>query len=136
MATRYENMTPEQRKKANARNKKWKDKNREKVLEYKKKHYLENKDKYITIERDRQYKKRYGISLEDYDRMYASQDGKCAICFSEVAGKHGQFFAVDHCHQSLKVRGLLCIKCNSRLGWFERHMDSVLHYLYLSRVTP
>lgn len=129
MATRYENMTPDQKAKANDRNRRWKAKNKEKVSEYKRTHYANNKDKYLTIERDRAYRKRYGITLSDYDRMLDEQDGKCAICGSETAGNTGQCFAVDHCHESLAVRGLLCIKCNSRLGWFEANKDAVTKYL-------
>jgi hypothetical protein len=129
MPTPRSKMTPEQKVKANTRNKRWKDKNREKVLEYKRKHYAENKDKYMTIERDRAYRKRYGICLEEYNEMLKSQGGKCAICGSETAGKMGQHFAVDHCHSTLRVRGLLCIKCNARLGWYEAHKNSVKEYL-------
>lgn len=129
MPTRYELMTAEQKVKANARNKRWKDKNREKVLEYKRKHYKDNKHKYDTIERDRQYQKRYGITLADYDKMFKAQDGKCKICKSEQAGRFGQHFAVDHCHETGIVRGLLCIKCNARLGWFEANKKLVFEYL-------
>lgn len=129
MPTRYQLMTTEQKKAANARNRKWKEKNRDKVLSYKRKHYNDNKYKYLTIERDRQYRKRYGISLSDYENLLLAQDRKCAICFSPVAGKVGQCFAVDHCHKTLAVRGLLCINCNARLGWFEVNRESVIRYL-------
>lgn len=129
MSTRYELMTPEQKAAASKRTEKWRLKNRDKVNAHKRKHYAKNKDKYYTIERDRQYKKRYGISLADYDAMLAKQDGKCLICFAEKAGNAGQCFAVDHCHETLRVRGLLCIKCNARLGWYERHKTAVAGYL-------
>jgi hypothetical protein len=129
MAKLYKDMTPEQRKAANARKDRWRLKNKEKVAIYKKTHYLNNKNKYLTIERDRQYRKRYGITLDDYERMLQKQNGKCAICQAETAGKAGQCFAVDHCHVTLQVRGLLCIKCNARLGWYERHKSAVVDYL-------
>ena len=103
--------------------------NREKIILRKRLDYIANRDKYLTIERDRQYRARYGITLRDYEQMLAAQNGKCAICSSDVAGKCGQAFAVDHCHVSGSVRGLLCIKCNARLGWFERHAESVTKYL-------
>ena len=124
-------MTPEQKKKANARNKAWKNKseNREKVKQRKHDHYMENRAKYLTSERDRQYRKRYGITLADYNRMLSGQDGKCAICRSETSGNVGQCFAVDHDHATGYVRGLLCIKCNARLGWLEARLGSVLEYL-------
>ena len=68
-------------------------------------------------------KKAYGLTLEDYDRMFAGQDGKCAIC-NDVMFKHGAISSknnvahVDHCHDSGRVRGLLCGTCNSALGKF------------------
>jgi len=122
-------MNPEQKAAAAARTKKWRDKNIEKVKEHKRRHYHKFKDKYLTIERDRQYRARYGITLADYDRMLLDQNGKCKICAADKAGNVGQCFAVDHCHATGKVRGLLCIKCNARLGWFEKHSDAVSAYL-------
>lgn len=122
-------MTREQKNRANTRNKKWKEKNREKVLEYKRTHYKNNRDKYLTLERDRQYRVRYGITLADYDKMLLAQNGECAICGSNVAGHCNQCFAVDHSHDTGIVRGLLCIKCNARLGWYEAYKRQVNDYL-------
>jgi hypothetical protein len=70
---------------------------------------------------------RYGISREEYDKMLDQQDGKCAICRkSEVSTyqrgtTEGKLMAlaVDHCHATGKVRGLLCSKCNRAIGLFE-----------------
>ena len=132
MATRYQNMTPDQKAKAHARSKRWKDKNRDKVRRYKSRHYFNNRDKYMTLERDRQYRVRYGITLQDYDRILSEQGGKCAICKSDKAGNKGQCFAVDHCHDTGKVRGLLCAGCNIRiewLRWFDKHKAAIDLYL-------
>lgn len=129
MATRYSLMSRRQKDLANERNRRWKEKNHDKVLAYKRKHYRENRDKYMTLERDRQYRKRYGITLAEYEAMLAAQGNRCAICSSEKAGNTGQCFAVDHCHETGKVRGLLCIKCNARLGWYETHRKAVANYL-------
>jgi len=129
MATPYERMTPEQKQAAAERTKRWRDKNKDKVLQHKRDHYRKFKDKYMTIERDRQYRLRYGITLADYDKMLESQNGRCKICDADKAGKAGQCFAVDHCHSTGRVRGLLCIKCNARLGWLERHMEQAMKYL-------
>lgn len=62
-------------------------------------------------------KRRYGLTLEDYDRMLEAQDGKCAICgeFDETFGR----LVIDHCHDRKKVRGLLCSICNRALGGFR-----------------
>lgn len=60
---------------------------------------------------------RYGISLEDYERLLQTQDGKCAICGTTSPGRKGVVhFAVDHDHESNTVRGLLCASCNQGLG--------------------
>lgn len=65
-------------------------------------------------------KHRYGISLEEYQKMLINQDGKCAICDRIDSGKKGnKAFCVDHCHKTGKVRGLLCMPCNRSLGQFK-----------------
>jgi hypothetical protein len=66
-------------------------------------------------------RKRYGIDHDEYDRILAGQDGRCAICrrFPEECGmpKHWNgYLCVDHCHDSDRVRGLLCNDCNLMLG--------------------
>jgi len=69
-------------------------------------------------------KKAYGISLDEYAAMYASQNGRCGICdkpgksFDRENGRT-QTLAVDHHHDSRKVRGLLCTRCNRALGGFK-----------------
>lgn len=56
---------------------------------------------------------RYGLTEEAYDALMEKQDGGCAIC-----GAEGDF-SVDHCHDTKKVRGLLCRECNIGLGKFK-----------------
>jgi Autographiviridae endonuclease VII len=63
-------------------------------------------------QRKQRFKKVYGISLADYDMMFARQGGACAIC-----KRADRTLCVDHCHVTGKVRGLLCAKCNSALGF-------------------
>lgn len=61
--------------------------------------------------------RKFGITPEDYDGMLAAQGGGCAICGStEPGGRWGTHFHVDHCHESGRVRGLLCGNCNVLLG--------------------
>ena len=59
----------------------------------------------------------YGLSQEDYFNMLDKQDYCCPICLLPVDKEmHYGKFVVDHCHNSGKVRGLLCNKCNLLLG--------------------
>ena len=64
----------------------------------------------------------YGISAEQYDQLWQSQDGRCAICRTDTPGGRGGFH-VDHCHVSGAVRGLLCNNCNQGLGKFADDPD-------------
>jgi len=61
-------------------------------------------------------KRNYSISLEDYDRLFASQGGVCAICGSP---SNGRALDVDHDHETGEVRSLLCNNCNRGLGRFK-----------------
>jgi hypothetical protein len=70
--------------------------------------------------RNARLKHRYGITAAEYDRMFAEQHGVCAICGKPADAtqpKHwGRKLAVDHCHDTGKVRGLLCFSCNTGVG--------------------
>jgi hypothetical protein len=76
---------------------------------------VEEKRKQRIYERKLDYRKKYGITLEQYNAMFANQNGCCLIC-----NKHQKVLekglAVDHCHTTGKVRGLLCSNCNLMLG--------------------
>lgn len=64
-------------------------------------------------------KRHYGVTVEWYNAQHAAQDGKCAICGQEeTAVIHGRriSLAVDHCHDTGRVRGLLCRACNNAIG--------------------
>lgn len=125
----YKDMTDAQRESARATKRAYHERNRERLAAKRREHYQANKQKYLTLERDRQYRVRYGITLADYDKMLSEQGGRCKICDADKAGNAGQCFAVDHCHKTGKVRGLLCIKCNARLGWFEKYAEAATKYL-------
>lgn len=76
--------------------------------------------------------KQYGLTPEDYARMLEEQNGVCAICKKECPT--GQRLSVDHCHDTGKVRGLLCRNCNRGLGSFKDDRNAVLAaLLYLNR---
>lgn len=61
----------------------------------------------------------YGITTDDYDRMFAEQRGVCLICDQpETAMRDGKVkpLAVDHDHRTGQVRALLCHRCNAAIG--------------------
>lgn len=82
----------------------------------------EQRHKHRLSARKSWLKKAYGLTLEDYDAMYAAQGGCCKICNTEVTHSGPDRYkvaCVDHCHVTLKVRGLLCWDCNVGLGKFH-----------------
>lgn len=56
----------------------------------------------------------FGLTADQYDAMHAAQGGLCAVCSKPQPGKRR--LAVDHCHRTGVVRGLLCTGCNSAIG--------------------
>lgn len=76
----------------------------------------------------------YGITLEEYDEMVAIQGGRCAICnkVPTSTGHTSKRLAVDHCHATGVVRGLLCHRCNITIGMIEDRpelLDRMRRYL-------
>ena len=72
-------------------------------------------------------KSRYGLTPEEYEEMFKSQSGKCKICHEELTDS-----VIDHCHETGKVRGILCRHCNSGLGLFKdntTHLMNAIKYL-------
>lgn len=87
--------------------------------EVKERHRIEMKNYYRTLEgktiqRKRALKRLYNISFEQYDVLFKSQHGVCAICSKPPKDNRKLF--VDHDHVTTKIRGLLCDKCNFILG--------------------
>ncbi len=77
---------------------------------------------------------RYNITRVDYDNMLEQQKNKCSICqvsFSETITPY-----IDHCHASGKVRGLLCLHCNTGLGHFKDKPMVVYRALCYLEGTP
>jgi hypothetical protein len=68
-----------------------------------------------AVRRARDLQRKYGITVEDWDRLYDEQLGRCAICVVTLAEVK---VCVDHDHTTGEVRGLLCNRCNQGLGYF------------------
>ena len=92
----------------------------EQVRQRDKEYYANNKAKFRAYS----LKKKFGITAERFNQMYAAQEGRCAICdrsfgsVFEEKPKHEKL-CVDHNHKTGAVRALLCLKCNAGLGLFD-----------------
>lgn len=82
--------------------------------------------------------KGYDLTPEEFDRLLAAQDGRCAICQKDNPPPcMGQKWAVDHDHVTGEVRGVLCHMCNRGLGQFEDCMwllKAAFEYLRKAKV--
>lgn len=99
----------------------YREQNRDYIREYKKEHYDS------SAKRESDLKKKYGMSLQDYEDMVSEQDSTCLIC-EEHVGK----LLVDHCHESGEVRGLLCSPCNTGIGHLREDvkiLEKAIEYL-------
>jgi hypothetical protein len=72
------------------------------------------KDHFLRLEK-------YGMTAAQYEAMFISQGGKCAVCGSDGSNHFSKYgvpspLLIDHDHKTGKVRGLLCSNCNSALG--------------------
>lgn len=99
-------------------------KNKEKQKEYVKTYYNKNKDKY----REKQYRRLYGMSLQDYNTLFLEQGGKCKICKTHQT-EFNKSLHVDHCHKTNRIRGLLCNRCNLVLGKAEDNIELLKEHI-------
>jgi hypothetical protein len=104
-------------------------------------YYRKNREKILARHQTPEYRARhkdvclrnnYGITLEQWNEIFDRQNGCCAIC-----GKHNsqlkKSLHVDHCHETNKVRGLLCSKCNRAIGNFNDDINllqKAINYLH------
>ncbi len=77
--------------------------------------------------------RKYEITLEDFKKREAAQEGRCLIC------QQTKELVVDHCHATNTIRGLLCATCNSLLGYAKDDVDllqNAIAYLLAHPVKP
>ena len=89
--------------------KKWRKANPEKCKESHRRYHRKRR----VEDRAYQLKKRYNLSVDDYNKMLEKQNGKCFICNKIIK------LYIDHNHKTGNVRGLLCQRCNTGLGQFD-----------------
>ena len=96
--------------------------NRRRVNEWQKK----NPEKYSFQLWRSALKRKYNLTVEEYNKMFEEQNGVCAICFQPETLKNKNTtyrLSVDHCHATGKVRALLCRDCNQILGRFNEDVS-------------
>jgi len=130
----------ENKEKLNEHMKQYRLVNKEKIEEYNKQYRLENKenDKQYRLNNKERYresklKRKYNITLDDYNKMLLEQDGKCWTCSIKIEDTKKKYLCVDHNHLTGQVRGLLCDPCNVALGLLKESQEIIANlskYLY------
>jgi hypothetical protein len=103
-----------------------------KEIERKRRERYKSDPKLKLKERNRGLLRKYGITDEEYLKMLEKQNGVCKLCRRPPNEKK---FHVDHCHETGRIRGVLCHQCNWYLGVIERDveiLDRIKGYLELS----
>lgn len=90
----------------------YRDEHRDEIRAYNAKYRAEHPDRVKTSNADWR-QTRYGLTPEQYDAMYAEQDGRCKVC------DHKRKLNVDHDHDTGAIRGLLCHGCNVSEGLLD-----------------
>lgn len=126
----------EKRRKQNMWHHSTKAKRTEKLLAQSRKSYKQNP----AYWRAYALRKRFNLSVSEYQEVHDAQNGLCAICHKPEVdlSKLGKvkFLTVDHCHVTGAVRGLLCRKCNAGLGMFSESSEMLRKAAeYLERST-
>lgn len=116
----------------NLRDKEYREKNKETLYKSNLEWRKNNPDKMAIHYRKRNLKIKYGMSLEDYDNLLAKQNHVCAICEQKETIPNRPL-SVDHCHDTGKVRGLLCNDCNRNL--IAQRNDAEIFYRAAKYIT-
>lgn len=125
--------TARKREKDREKAKRWREANPERAREHWNKHNRKQlaDPVFRAYKRDLELKRVYGITRAELDALIESQGGKCAICGGDPNGP-GTRLHIDHCHDSKRIRGLLCAKCNTAIGLLDDdpvRADALASYL-------
>lgn len=102
--------------------KRYRDTHKEQIKKYGKEYQAAYHKKNKRKIKDRELKRIYGITLEQWESQFESQDSKCAICGTDEPGKRNTW-STDHNHSTGEVRGILCHICNVMLGHCDDSID-------------
>lgn len=87
--------------------------------------YRYGSDEYKQHHRDLRLQRKYGITWNDYLEIIESQDNECAICGTSIS-ELDHTAHLDHCHDTGKVRGVLCRRCNTGIGMLNDDPDTLM----------
>lgn len=107
----------------------YKDLNKNK--QYQKEYSEKNKERKKPAFFRSMLKLKYGITVQQYNTMLENQNSCCALCEKHTSVLERRL-AVDHCHETGRIRGLLCMPCNTSLGQLgdnEESMYKIIDYL-------
>lgn len=130
----YKDKTSPEAKASNARrNKKYYEKNKEKIIEYKSQEkfkeyrrnwYLKNAEKHKKHTVNQRRIKMFGVDDKMYKEMLVKQNNKCLICGVDKS-ELKYTLCVDHNHDTGEVRGLLCHDCNVGIGRMKDNIETL-----------
>jgi Autographiviridae endonuclease VII len=113
-----------------ARVKKWQQENSERLNAYRREY--RKRPERQRADRDGHLRRKFGIGIEEYERMFEAHGGVCAIC-GETRPEE-RTLHVDHDHETGAIRGLLCFRCNNAIGDFREEYELFLRAAnYLDR---
>ena len=72
-------------------------------------------------------RRKYNLTKEQHDALIQAQGNRCKVCGVHADQEHYKTLAIDHCHETGKVRGLLCAKCNTAIGQFRDDPKIILN---------
>lgn len=111
------------------KNKKYFENNKQTLNQKQKEWNSSNKQKV----RNSKLKRKFGINLEEKEKLFSLQNHQCAICKTKE-NIRDRDWDVDHCHITGKVRGILCSNCNRGLGLFKDDPSTLLSaFAYLKK---
>lgn len=128
----YKDYYQKNKERINARNSAYNKENAEKMAKAKRKWAANNKEKTFAYKkkwkdgnppklRCGHLRKKYGITLAQWEELFTQQGNCCAVCKTTDPGT--QNWHTDHCHTTGKVRGILCSRCNLGIGRFKDNAD-------------
>ena len=144
MPTKYsKEFYQKNKEKIKANNKKYSLEHKMKIINRYKKYYQNNKEKikvknkkyrdtHKEWKKEYQLKRKYGLSISDFNNMLLAQNMRCAICNEPFDLNNPHSIHVDHNHKTGKIRGILCSNCNWAIGYFKdnpEYIDNASKYL-------